>query len=529
MRGGVLAAGLALMASSALAAPAARLTLRPTAKGVVATYALEKPVSRFVFAERAEAVRDDTWRPPAGMTLKGGVLKRRDGKRFSSFSVTITPDTAPRDRTYPGLTRIGDGWQIYGPYFAGEKTRAPSAAVAAPKGWTVLPRAAGGRSALEGYVYVGPSNLVTRGAATVITAPNVAKGLRGQIAKASDGAAAYYARRLGVAPAVRPVLLVTRVPAFSNGWQGDTVPGLMMSLRFFGPGSADTEDAQRIVGFVAHEFFHFWNGGLFHSRDGESDAWLHEGAAEYAALLASHALGGRTDADLDAALSDRLTGCASALKAKGLEKDPPKMGKPVYDCGVVVQWAADLKLRAASGGKQDVLDAWKEVFNYAKAGDGRYDPNGFLAAAGLTAAADDPLRLLLQPGEPDRWTRLTEALNRLGARVESGRSADADRAALIFGLLGPICRGSYGFVNGDPAIRLDTGDRCDAAKGDPQVDEVAGRPIVADPSGAFDAVAALCATGEGGVPLRFQGQLVATLPCRKLGPPPQAWKVTRWR
>ena len=36
---------------------------------------------------------------------------------FFSFEIRITPDTAPRDRSYPALTRVGEGWQVYGPYF----------------------------------------------------------------------------------------------------------------------------------------------------------------------------------------------------------------------------------------------------------------------------------------------------------------------------------------------------------------------------------------------------------------------------
>lgn len=521
---------MTLLASSALAAPTAQVTLRANAKGVVASFVLPKAVDRFVFDEKADDVRDDAWHAPAGMVLDDGVLKRVDGKAFASFAIQITPDTAPRDRRYPALTRIGDGWQVYGPYLAGEKVAAPVAVVTTPKGWTALPRKAGGKVALDGYVYLGPSNLVSAGAATVVVAPNVSRGLRGQIVRIGEGATAYYTRRLGVSPAATPILLVARVPEFNEGWQGDAVPGTMMSLRFFGPGGGETEDEDKVTGFVSHEFFHFWNSGLYHSRDGEGDAWLHEGAADYAAMLASRELGTRTDAGMAEALGQRLTDCASALKDKGLTDNPPKQGKAVYDCGVVAQWAADLKLRAASGGKRDVLDAWKDVFAYAKAGDQRYDVKGFLAAAGMTEAADDPLRLLMQRGEAGRWDNLVAAMIRLGARLEPGRSNAADRKALLITLLEPTCKGSFGFTGGDgPYLRLDTGDRCEGAKGDPKIDAVAGRDIVGDASRAFDAVAALCASGSGDVPLSYQGKVVATLPCRKLPSPPQAWTVSKWR
>lgn len=530
MRSGVCGLALALMASSALAGPAARVTLTPDAKGVVASVVLPQAVTRFAFEENADDVRQDTWRPPADMTLKDGILQRVDGKAFSSFTIQLTPDTAPRDRRYPALTRVGEGWQVYGPYFAGKATPAPSATVISKKGWSALPKARAGQVSLAGYVYVGPSDLVSAGAATLVAAPNVSPDLRAQIAQAGQGTAAYYQRRLGVGLPAKPVLIATRVPEFTSGWQGDTVDGPMMSLRFFGPAVAGADEAGQVSGFVAHESFHFWNSRFLASGDAENAPWLHEGAAEYASLLATRELGTRSEAAVGKALAGRLTACAASLGDKDLAEHGPRRGKAVYDCGVVVQWAADLKLRAASGGRRDVLDAWRGIFVHAQTGDRHYGVEEFMASAGMSEADEDPLRLLMRPGQPDRWDRLTAALTELGAAVAPTRSADADRGALMFALLGPICKDSYGFFGGDgDFITLDTGDRCSAANGNPKVDRVAGHDIVKDASAAFDTVATLCASGSGEVPLAYQGQVVATLPCRKLPPAPKAWTVTKWR
>lgn len=522
---------LAFAASGALAGPPLKVTLAPDAKGVTAKVLLPKAVDRFAFEENADDVRQDTWHAPADMTLKDGVLKRVDGKAFSSFTIQLTPDTAPRDRRYPALTRIGEGWQVYGPYFAGKETPAPAATVVARKGWQALPRAKAGQVSLAGYAYVGPSSLVEAGAETLVVAPNVSPDLRAQIATAGQGTAAYYQRRLGVGLPAKPVLIATRVPEFTGGgWQGDTVDGPMMSLRFFGPAVAAGDDAGQVSGFVAHESFHFWNSRFLASDDAENAPWLHEGAAEYAALLATRALGTRDEGAVAKALAGRLTACAASLGDKDLAEHGPRRNKAVYDCGVLVQWTADLKLRAASNGQRDVLDAWREIFVHAETGDHRYGVKEFMVAAGMTEADEDPLRLLMRPGQADRWSRLTTALIQLGATVTPTRSADADRAALMFGLLGPLCRDNYGFFGGDgDFIKLDTGDRCGVANGDPKVDRVAGHDIVKDASAAFDTVAVLCASGGASVPLAYQGKAVVDLPCRKLPPAPKAWTVTKWR
>lgn len=519
------------MASSALAGPAARVTLTPDAQGVTASVVLPQAVTSFAFEENADDVRQDTWHPGADMTLKDGVLSRRDGKAFSRFTIQLTPDTAPRDRRYPALTRVGEGWQVYGPYFAGKTTSALLATVASKKGWQALPKAKAGQVSLAGYVYVGSSSLVSDGAATFVAAPNVSPDLRAQIAKAGQGTAAYYQRRLGVGLPAKPVLIATRVAEFTGGgWQGDTVDGPMMSLRFFGPATPGSEEAATVSGFVAHETFHFWNSRFLASDDAENAPWLHEGAAEYASLLATRELETRSEAAVGEALAGRLTACAAALGDKDLAEHGPRRNKAVYDCGVVVQWTADLKLRAASGGKRDVLDAWREIFGHAGSGDRHYGVKEFMVSAGLTQAEEDPLRLLMQPGQGDRWGRLTAALDGLGAKITPTRSADADRAALMFALLKPLCTDSYGFFGGNGEfITLDTGDRCGPANGNPKVDQVAGHDIVKDASAAFDAVTTLCASGSGDVPLAYQGKVVATLPCRKLPPAPKAWTVTKWR
>lgn len=520
-----------VLTGSTLAATTATVRIVPGVDGVTATYVFSEPVKAFAFEEAAAEVRDDTWHlASSDMTLQDGAVVRRDGAAFKTFTVRLTPDSQPRDRRYPALTRVGEGWQIYGPYFTGAEVKLTEASVKAPKGWTLAPAAGGGKVALAGHAYVGPKAYVTTGAATLVVAPNVEPWLRDKIVAAGIGATAFYSTRLDVPLETRPTLIVTRVPKFNPGWQGDTTDGPAASLRFFGPGPESPDAAARVVSFVDHEFFHFWNNRTFSSRDAEHEAWLHEGAAEYAALLAALDEGALDDKAVGAALATRLTGCASVLKLRALESDPPKQGKAVYDCGVLAEWSADLKIRAASEGRRDVLSAWRDVFAASKATQKQYDSGAFLAAAGMTDAAGDPLRLLMKPGADDRWTRLTAALSTLGARIEPTRSVEAERTALIWAFLGKACKGSYGFFGGDPkAIKLDTGDRCGALSGDLRIDGIAGQAIMTDAPKAYDAALALCAAGEG-VPFTLEGKLVATAACPKtLPPPPLAWAVERWR
>lgn len=524
-----LAAGLG---TAAIAQDGIDIRITPEPDGLRAAYSLPRPVERLAFDQKAPIVRQDTWRAPDDMELAEGVLRRKDGKPFQAFEVRITPDTAPRDRIYPALTRVGEGWQVYGPYFRPVDDKSPVVAqVARPRGWVVAPAQVedADRISLDGWTFVGPGGYVARGPATVIASPGVDAKLRARIAKAAGGAATFYRRRLGMRLETTPTVVVARVPTFNPGWQGD-VGGAVISLRFFGPDKNAWETGGMVAKFVDHEFFHLWNDRAARSRDAENEPWLHEGMAEYAALLAGRDQGQLTDAEIGRELTDRLNGCATSLKPKGLDGDPPKRGKAVYDCGVMVQWSADLTARAASGGRRDVFDVWRDLFAASRAGDGAYDAKDFLTKAGRSTKAEDPLRLLTAPDVEERWRRLTAALNGLGARIVGVRSADAERTDLLFHLEGLVCHGGFGFYGGQAkGVKLDTGDRCGPLNGDPMVDAVAGHDVVADAMGARDAAVEICAA-KGDVAFSYQGRLVATVPCKTALPPrPLAWTVEAWR
>lgn len=527
----MLALSALFLTAGAPAPGAVTVVVTPVAEGLQAVYRLPTPTTRFTFEEPVADVRADTWHPAADFVLADGVLSRRDGKAFSAFTVTLSPDGEARDRRYPALTRIGVGWQIYSPYFKPANGDA-TVRVVLPKGWTSVPAGRAGRLSTAGYAYVGPAAYVTRGPATLVFAPETPAWLRTQIAQSARFATDYYGRRLDTPLTDRPTLIVTPIPKFNAGWQGDTTSGPVASLRFFGTGWTDENPtmAGDVTHFVAHEFFHFWNTRQFVSRDGENDAWLHEGAAEYAALRASLRDGAISEADFRDALGVRLSACAMVLGGKGLAADPPKRGHGVYDCGVLIQWIADLRAQATSGGQTDVFDVWRGVFKASRAGAGTYDSSAFLAAAGRTEAAEDPFALVMNPGGPDRWPRLVAALSGLGAQLTPTRNAAQEREILVMHLMRQVCNGSIGFWSnaGRPAIKLDSGDHCGVLSGEPQVDAIAGFNVVEATSAAYDAAALLCANG-GMVPFTFEGRPVAEIPCGKaLPPPPPAWTLSGW-
>lgn len=511
----------------------ANAEVRATPEGLIAVYRLSRPVNRFVFGRAVEDIREQGWTLSDGFRWDGAAVVAKDGKAFRRFEIRIRPDSEQRDRIYPALTRVGaDGWLIYQPYLVGAKDQGMTRLTLAPlNGWTGLPdkgvKAAEGSG---GFVYLGPAAQVTAEDTSIVAGPEVPPWLLSTIRGRGEALAAYYARRLGVALPTPPLVIVNYRPGSGGDFRGDVTPGRVVSLRFQGDPWAveDATAARGITGLVGHEYFHFWNADLFKPRDFDGEAWLHEGAAEYISLLAALELGDLDEAGMRTALGRRLTACAGILGERSLTADPPRGGSGVYDCGVVAAWSADLQVRAASDGRRDVVDLWRDVFEAT--GPARiYDADTF--SRRLDAPAGSPWRTLMTPGGgASRWPGLLAAMKPLGVEVDAARSPIKDRAALLFHLMGLSCgEGAVGFFGDSDHLKLDGPDSCGPLKSGMLVDAFEGRSLMTDASDAFDAGQAACAAGRS-VQLTFKGKPAGGIVCNKpLGPPPADWTVTRWR
>lgn len=511
---------LALFPAAATAAPARPVEVRLTsgADGLVATFTLPRPTTKFVFAEPSPEIRADTWAMATpGLKLADSEVTAADGKPFGSFQIAIRPDSIERDRIYPALVRMGaDGWMIYGPYFkAAEGETRLTARL--PKGWVTL-SGSGARLDLEGYGFLGSAAYVERGAATVVTPTGTPAWLKAQVLRSANGATSFYSRRLGYGLRRPPLIMMLQRDSLSGGFRGDTTPGDVVSLRFNGKGWLTAEDGagRRIGRFVAHEFFHFWNkpNGL---DIGEAQPWLHEGAAEYAALLYGLQAGDLTEDEFRGELGERLTGCVRALPTAALGLKGPTRGEPVYHCGVVAEWLADLQLRRA-GGSRDMLSLWGPILGG--------DPAGYSVAGFRAAAGPGPLDRLLDGSGPDRWPGLFKALEPFGVALSQAEDPAAARSSAVMQVLAGLCKGkSYGFYRQDDRLVLDASGGCAAAFGGAEVDTLEGQGLFADPLGAYDAVAAACAAGRP-VKVGFQGRPVGEWACQAPLPPrPVRWVV----
>lgn len=450
------------------------------AEGVTLRYHLPAPVTRFEFADR-DIIRDLWTVTTPGLTLADGAVS--GSAPFDAFEVRVRPDAVEVDRIYQGLSRIGDGHVIYGP------------GVAARDGDTVLTfdLAAGETSlppadAIGGYAYLGAgAQVVADPRGDVAIGANVDRALAEPLRQTFFKSMAFYERRLGAGLPFRPALMVSVDSPGPTTFRGDVTGTGLISLRFKGDAWRDTGD--QLTTFVWHETFHLWNGHAVVDRDGDTDPWLHEGGAEYAALLGAVSAGDLSEAQGRGIMTRNLNRCRDVLGARDEASSRLRSGSGPYACGALIQWLADLEFRKQGG---EVLALWKTMLASARGNPQGYGVSEF--RAGLLP--DSAVTVLLDGPGATRWQTINERLASLGVTLLNQPGDKDFQGAALFHVAKRNCKtGSYGFFDDVGALKLDGAD-CGVLSGEPVIDTVEGFNPQTESRAMFDAVQARCAASQ---------------------------------
>ncbi len=468
------------------AGAAVRAVIANDATGVVIRYQLPAPVQRFVFADR-DIIRTLWTVTTPGLTLTDGAVT--SDQPFDAFVIRIRPDAAEVDRVYMGLSRAGDGHVVYGPGLKAEDGVTVLGFDPA-EDETGLPES----GAIDGYAYLGSSAQVTAGAqGAVITGANVAPELAAPLRQSFFDSMAFYEAQLGTPLPFRPALIASVDSPGPTSFRGDVTDTGVISLRFHG--DAWRGATEFVLPFVWHETFHLWNGHGVENRDAEAAPWLHEGGAEYAALVGAVSVGGMTEDQARTGLARRVNGCRRTLASRDLDPARLRSGSGPYDCGVLIQWLADLEARKAGSG--NVFSQWKGLLDAARADPGGYGVDDFRARL----APDSAVSVLLDGPGAGRWEAVQTRLADLGVLIEN-RPGDEDLlGAALFHVAGRNCKGgSYGFYNVPGALKLD-GASCGPLSGEPVIATVEALDPQTESRAMFDAVQARCAAR---LPVRYR-------------------------
>lgn len=471
----------------------AAVTLSRTDVGLRAVLRPTSPTASLAFADSG-SIRRDAWSASDPQTIFEGTQLRATGVR-DAFELELPADAEEFDRVYPSVTRVGPASVLYGPALVAEEV--PSASVVQTTGNdVVLPSEA---RLEEGYVFVGETGLVEpRDGYTLVGGAAVAPWIAKTVSSAAEAAFPLFASMFGPLPGA-PIVTVTQDSPGPMGFHGDVTENGFVFLRFHGQvwDAFDPRAAARISTFVRHEAFHLWNRNVAPG----TPPWLHEGGAEYAAVVAAVVGGVLSEADALEQVSYRAARCRAALGEQAMS-ELGGGGSAVYDCGVTVQWLADLGRRTSSGGEEHVFTLWASLLSQAP--ETGYTLASFRELAGPLAG-----RFLDGAG----WEALGAELAGLGVEVETTPDPDEDRSRLLNHLMSSSCgSGRFGFWQEDGFVRLDTAQGCGVLSNKPELTAVESHLLGPDASQAMVAAIVRC---EAGKPVRATSRDGSTLeiPC----------------
>lgn len=315
-----------------------RVLIEPSGEGIAAHFYLDAPLEHFGFEPSGSVYRSRTWRiTTPGLNLEDNAVVASDGRRFERFSLLISLDTVNQDRSYPALTRVGSsGFVLYAPYLRDEQNRAPVVTASLPADYQAVPfdprqhPASPPHISLrnDGYVFIGPAHYLSRADDSSWIADGVPEWMTREARTTISRVMRYYRRRLAVRQRIDPLIVMTLADDEKTTWRGDVTAGNVMVLRFRGSAWKQPSEPLRelLVRFVAHESYHFWNGVLHSSRHEAEAPWLHEGAAEYAALVALQEVQALRPQSVLQAMQDHLNNCRRDLASNALQSGPARAG-----------------------------------------------------------------------------------------------------------------------------------------------------------------------------------------------------------
>jgi len=470
---------LTIALSSWTPALAQTVVLTSSPEGLTAEYRLSAKTQRMAFSQ-LETIRTDWSVVTPDVSLTPGEIVST--AEIDRVTLQLQPDSTEDGRGYIALTRLGEGYVLYAPALTleGQTLRLEADL---PESWTLAPD-----GPFDGYVYLGPTSAIERRGTGVI---HIASATPRPVATTTlfetfDTAFDYFTQTFGPLPRP-PVMSVTQQGAGPVPFRGDVTDSGMSSIRFHGDiGDAlDAEALAEVEHFAWHEMTHLWNSHL--ARPIEGSPWLHEGGAEYLALVGSTSVGRIDQADALAGLSQNLTDCRNAVASRPDIMARISTGAAVYSCGTIIQWLADMELRLGNE-PRGIVAVWADFIDRARRGEAAYGPDDLRAKLGGSSAV---FSLLEGPAE-SRWSDLETALARLNVRWVNQPSNTTLVTATLRHIKRQVCTGglSYSLRNG--AVEMESGTDCGPFAGTVTLASVEGHDPLANSAVMFEAVQQRC-------------------------------------
>ncbi len=486
---------------------AVTVTFKVEGSSLIANWELPSPVSAFEFFPEAmpnsQRLEEWSWNQDV-WDFDGQQVSRLDGAVFDKFSFELNPATKFYDRKYVPVERVGDrGWAISSQAFAPNGASHRLRFSGLDETFTIY--ANGRQKSLDaeldgensGVVYIGPSDQVVSGAATMIAGNNIPDWLVSKVSDDLEKASAKIAKRLNKAPQTPPTVTLSYEANWgSKSYKGGVLKDVItLHLRGFDLSQPDQHFQDFVTNLIIHEAVHVWNGTMFKSMENSEQSWLHEGAAEYIANRLW-----MNDDEFRAAATSALNSCRMSLGSDSIMlTETASRGRTPYNCGHLVHLIAEqASLKNADA---DVFNLWRVVFDRAELNERQYDSEMFLSVVDEIAGtpATRPISRLVDGLSGEQIPDFLAELKNIGISVQplskNAPGADSfDLSGIVLRkLLLGLCVGGHGYWGMEDHFKLNTEDRCGAElTGEPEVTHLNGHSLIETPVAVYFAAMEAC-------------------------------------
>lgn len=323
------------------------------------------PVQQIVFQRNPDDSRAKYWQAQSGsysIKVQDGreTIRRADGQAFTEARFRLPAVYAPLPKEYAAFSPFSDGGMLLhsGRFFACAEYCATEL-----NSWTLtLSAPADEKIIVAGKVYQQQATWQDKdsgtsiylGKATPLAGPDFISmidpalplALQQQISSQLPLLMAWFTTHMGALD-FRPALFASysSTQDGSYGHQGGILPGQIF-MHWYGRTAIEQLQPDAVFWFFAHEVAHLYqrNAGAI---EAQQDAWIHEGAAEYMAGLASAAVQ-KNEQILQKKLAIAGKQCVAGLeKQRSYAKAAAANTQLHYICGLVLNHAISMQLQKA--------------------------------------------------------------------------------------------------------------------------------------------------------------------------------------
>lgn len=521
---------------------------------LVVDYHIPPGLNQIRLPEDQAVLRQEQWH-----LMQGAATLGDEGFQLAAHSHTIRIEfsaeavTKAPDRVYPLVIPLGHGGVVintaaFVPVNACQRTilhftpRRGSHIVLRGSVHTapVSARAFCSKKHDGGYVYMGSALVAQYGTFLLVTDPDapswIVHGVREALQKALSG----YGNLLGLKLQVHPTVYVSFSSNEPGVWyHGDVLAFDTVRLSFIGKPwllvSSAASNLPAIQTFVAHEAFHFWNGGIKPEQATPHGAWLAEGGAQLAAMLTALRAGWLTSANFLYQLNGDLQRCLLETHNRpwaALDKLDISGGS-YYDCGVTFNFMAAV-LDNPDHPRQGFFRVWHRLLSVKSSTYSTVDFLDVTAKNARDASVSKHLEKMIVGTTGTLSESIERLLTSLRISVQEVRqltSVDLPKTAVLARFVSPLLQAAckapyhYGFWTRKGYIQVDVPRHCKAFSQTKRLVAVGDFKLATSPLAAWNKAYAECRRA-GVVTFTVPRGQPLSVPCsRSVSKPPQLLRL----